>query len=101
MYPYYLRKEVRQEEGAYSRWEGGWLFSMLHISALLCLVYIQRPNLDQVNMCNSKLTTVENKEKKITKKKETTSISRIVNVLDAYQMIIIAISCKAISLRWI
>ena len=30
------------------------------------------------------------------KNKKTTSISRIVNVLDAYQMIIIAIFCKAI-----
>ena len=29
LYPCYLRKQVRQEEGVCSRWGRGWLFNML------------------------------------------------------------------------
>ena len=32
LYPCYLRKEVRQEEGAYRGGEGGWLFNMLQLA---------------------------------------------------------------------
>ena len=56
------------------------------LTALLSLVFIERSNLDLVDVCNLKLTTVGNERKSQTRKQ--VWFLRIVNVLDTYQEII-------------